>query len=105
MISVNIEPNQISNIRDVVKGYFQTKPVNKVYLFGSYARKEAGKNSDIDLLLDLIYEPGIAFIFGMMKQELELLLHKKVDLITTNSISKYIAENIEKEKILIYEKI
>ncbi len=104
MLPFETKTNSIAEIREKLKGYFQAKPVKKVYLFGSYARMEAREDSDIDLLLDLIYEPGIAMIFGAMKPELELLLHKKVDLITTNSISKYIIENVEKEKVLIYEK-
>ncbi|MBP7281161.1 MAG: nucleotidyltransferase domain-containing protein [Leptospiraceae bacterium] len=95
---------KIEEIRDFLKNYFLKKPVYKAFLFGSYARQEANESSDIDLLLELNYEPGIAMIFAFMKTELEAILDKKIDIITTNSISKHIIENLEKEKILIYEK-
>lgn len=62
---------KIEEIRDSLKTYFLKKPVYKVFLFGSYARQEANEKSDIDLLLELNYEPGIAMIFAFMKNELE----------------------------------
>lgn len=102
--SKNARIYKIEEIKESLKNYFLKKPVYKVFLFGSYARQEANESSDIDLLLELNYEPGIAMIFAFMKNELEAILNKKVDIITTNSISKHIVENLEKEKVLIYEK-
>jgi predicted nucleotidyltransferase len=96
---------KIEEIKDSLRSYFLEKPVYKAYLFGSYAKQEANESSDIDLLLELNYKPGVAMIYAFMKSEIEVLLNKNVDIITTNSISKHIIENLEKEKILIYEKI
>ena len=41
------------NIKKIVQDYFKDKPVNKVYLFGSYARGDAGEDSDVDLIVEI----------------------------------------------------
>ena len=38
-----------------IRTYFQDKPVLKAYLFGSYARGEADRKSDVDILVELDY--------------------------------------------------
>lgn len=43
----------------IIKNYFADKPVLKAYLFGSYSRNEADKDSDIDILVDLDYSKHI----------------------------------------------
>lgn len=95
---------EIEEIKNLLLNYFESKPVNKAYLFGSYARSEANIHSDVDILLELNYSKGISMVFAFMKSEMEEILKKKVDIITTNSISKYIRNNLENEKILLYEK-
>lgn len=85
-----------------IKLFFKTKPVLKAYIFGSYSRGDATSNSDIDLLLDLDYSQPVGFEFIEMKQELELLLGKRIDLVSSRGISKYLLPIIEKEKKEIY---
>ena len=88
----------------LVKDFFSGQPVVKAYLFGSYSRGEADNSSDIDILVDLDYSKHIGLVFVTMQSELQQLLHKKIDLISSKAISKYIKPFIEKEKILIYER-
>lgn len=85
-----------------VKIYLTDKPVLKAYLFGSYVRGEATENSDVDLLVELDYSQKIGLQFIQMQLDLEDLLGKKVDLVSTKGISKYIEPIINKEKKLIY---
>ncbi len=87
-----------------INNYFRDKPIIKAYLFGSQVRDEAREDSDIDILVELDYSQKIGLLFVQMKIELEELLHKKVDLVTTEGISKYIAPIIEKEREIIYER-
>jgi hypothetical protein len=82
----------------------KNKPVKKAFLFGSAARGDEDENSDIDILVELDYSKPIGLGFIRMKLELEDLLKRKVDLLTSNSVSKYIRPFIDSEKILIYEK-
>ena len=89
---------------NLVREYFADKPVKREYLFGSYARDTAVKGtSDIDILLELDYSKPIGMKFFSFQRELEDLLHNKVDVLTSDGISKYVLPHIEKDKILIYE--
>jgi len=87
----------------IVKDYFSGQPVIKAYVFGSYSRGEADKNSDIDILVDLDYSKHIGLGFVTMQSELQQKLQKKIDLISSKAVSKYIKPFIEKDKTLIYE--
>ena len=89
---------------DKIVNYFKNKPVKKAFLFGSVSRNENDDLSDVDILVELDYSQPIGLGFVRMKLELEDLLKRKVDLLTSNSISKYIKPFIDSEKILIYEK-
>ena len=87
-----------------MKDYFSGQPVIKAYLFGSYSRDEADNNSDIDILVDLDYSKHIGLGFAAMQSELQQRLKKKIDLISSNAVSKYIKPFIDKDKVLIYER-
>ena len=87
---------------DKIKEYFKAKPVLKAYLFGSYVRGEANSESDIDLEVELDYSQKIGLQFIQMKLDLENILQAKVDLVSSNAVSKYIKVNTDTEKQLIY---
>ena len=87
---------------EVIKRYFETRPVLKAYLFGSYVRNDADHLSDIDILVDLDYSQRIGLQFIQMKIDLEKLLHSKFDLVSSNGLSRYIKPVVENEKQLIY---
>ncbi|MBM3171561.1 MAG: nucleotidyltransferase domain-containing protein [Bacteroidetes bacterium] len=87
---------------DAIKEYFRTRPVLKAYLFGSYVRGQADNHSDIDILVDLDYSQRIGLGFVQMQIDLEKMLKKKVDLVSSNSLSKYIKPLVDNEKKLIY---
>ena len=74
---------------ETIKEYFRTRPVLKAYLFGSYVRGQADNHSDIDILVDLDYSQRIGLGFIQMQIDLESMLQKKVDLVSSNSLSKY----------------
>ncbi len=87
-----------------IKQYFKNRPVLKAYLFGSYVRGVADAESDIDILVDLDYSRRIGLQFIQMKLDLEKILNNKVDLVTSNGMSKYIKPLVDVEKRLIYAK-
>ena len=94
----------VQQIRDVVTDYFKDKPVKKVYLFGSYARGEADEDSDVDLLVDLDFEKRIGWQFFSWYEELGKRLNRKVDVVSIDGLSKYLAPFVHQDKTLIYAK-
>jgi predicted nucleotidyltransferase len=92
------------NEKLILKQFFTGKPIKKAFLFGSSARNEADIHSDIDILVELDYNQHIGMKFFAYQAELENLLHKKVDLVTTDGLSRHIAPFIHMDKQLIYER-
>jgi predicted nucleotidyltransferase len=96
---------QITNDEiSVIKDYFRDKPVLRAFLFGSFSRNEASGDSDIDILVDLDYSKHIGMGFVKMKFDLEEKLHKKIDIVSSNAVSKHILPFINNDKRLIYER-
>jgi predicted nucleotidyltransferase len=93
----------IEEIR-MIAACFRNKPVLRAFLFGSFSRGDAEENSDVDILVELDYSKHIGLGFVGMKLDLENRLHKKIDLVSSEAISKYISPFIENDKKLIYEK-
>ena len=88
-----------------INNYLSKKPVERAFLFGSYARSEQNNNSDIDILLEFEKTAKIGlFQFSRIKLDLENLLSISVDLLTDEAISTYIKPFILKDLIKIYEK-
>lgn len=67
-------------------------------VFGSFARGEAGEDSDIDILIEFRGEKTL-LDFIALKLELEAALSKKVDLITYKSLSPFLRDRILKEQV------
>ena len=84
--------------------YFFDKPVLRAFLFGSYARETASVESDVDILIELDESQIVGVLFFRMSLELEGLLGKKVDLLSAKAIIPEMKENIEREKVLLYER-
>lgn len=64
-----------------------------VRVFGSVTREEAGPASDVDILVRL--EPGRSLIdLIAVKQDLEDLLDRTVDVVTEASISPHIRDQV-----------
>jgi hypothetical protein len=93
-----------SNNIDKLQHFFADRPVKKAYLFGSYSRNEANANSDVDILVELDHSSPIGMKFFAYQIELEDLLKMKVDLVSSEGLSKYVKPFVDKDKILIYER-
>lgn len=89
---------------DLLQRFFANRPVKKAFLFGSYSRNEATENSDVDILVELDHSRPIGMKFFAYQIELEELLKMKVDLVSSEGLSKYVKPLVDKDKILIYER-
>lgn len=95
----------IEEISNILKEILQDKPVYQVILFGSYAKKEASNESDIDLIIDTKSKlKGFALL--KLICEIEEKLQKQVDgfekyeILTNSPIDK----EIKSTGVVVYEK-
>ena len=96
----------VEEIRDIIAPIAKRHGVDRIYLFGSYARGEATPQSDIDLCVDAAAIRGM-FAMGSLYADLEDALKKQLDIVTVRSL-KYnpdvrFINNMEKDRVLIYE--
>lgn len=69
-----------------------------VRIFGSVARAEAGRDSDVDVLVDL--EPGRSlFDLGGLLMDLQDLLGCRVDVVTEQGLRPRIRERVLREAV------
>lgn len=92
-----------STITQKISDYFATQPVLKAWLFGSYARGEEREDSDVDILVELDYARPVGLEFVQMQLDLQSLLKKPIDLVSSRGLSKYIKPYIDADKVLLYE--
>ena len=91
-------------LQQTIADYFKTQPVQKAWLFGSFARGEETPLSDVDILVALDHSQPIGLKFFGMWNDLEKLLDRSVDLVTEGALADFARESVERDKILIYER-
>lgn len=91
----------IEEIKAVVEPIARKYGVDRVYLFGSYARGDVTENSDIDLRVDKGSLKGMFALCGLYT-EIEEALQTKVDVMTTGSLEEEFLHKIRKEEVLLY---
>ena len=91
----------IKQIKERIKPVMSKHHIDEVYLFGSYARGEANRNSDVDIYcgkgdVDTLWK------FSSFCDELEEALGKKVDVVTIGSqMDDYFKQQLDEDKIKI----
>lgn len=103
LIENDINPNVLSikTIKERILPVLSKHNINEVYLFGSYARGEANKDSD----LDIYCSKGDIKSFidqGFLEDELESVLGKEVDIVFIGSrMDVFFKTQLEGDKIRI----
>ena len=76
--------------------------VDKAYLFGSFARGDETKSSDIDIRI--VEDEGLSLIdLSYINFELKNKLNREVDVVATGGLDTRFLERIKSEEICIYE--
>ncbi|MDE6638588.1 MAG: nucleotidyltransferase domain-containing protein [Muribaculaceae bacterium] len=91
------------SIRRRLRKYFESQPISKAWLFGSRSRGDYREDSDYDILVSLDDNVGL-FKYAAIMSDLEELLNKAVDLVSETSLLPWVKDEVEKEKVLIYER-
>jgi uncharacterized protein len=94
------------NIKRIVQDYFKDKPVNEVYLFGSYARGDAKEDSDVDLIIEIDDTKKRLSLFDFLGLQPGIgnSLNKKVDLVESHLFFPRVKIQAEKEKVIMYKR-
>lgn len=80
-------------------------PIEKAWLFGSYARGEETAESDIDLLVVYDKDACISlFSVGHILSVVEKEMGRRVDFVEDGCLYDFAKKSVEKDKILIYER-
>lgn len=92
----------IETIINLVKPIAKKYHVDQIYLFGSYARGEAGVDSDLDFLVYGGDQFKLTMIFALA-EELREVLDKNVDVFEIHEINQEseFYNTIMKEKLLV----
>jgi len=97
MLTIKEVKKILKRNKKLLEGKYKVK---KIGVFGSYIRKEAGKKSDIDVLVEFFETPDI-FEFIKLENFLKKLLGIKVDLVTKEALKPIIKKEILRETIYI----
>ncbi len=91
----------IDEIREIVAALAARYGADRIYLFGSYARGDANKDSDIDVRIDKGAIRGLQM--GGLAADLEDALGIPVDLVPTGSLDSKFLNSISDDEVLLYE--
>lgn len=96
-----LSAKQISAIKSV----FSCHPIEKAWVFGSFARNEETKHSDVDILVKYIPNSHVTlFTVGGIYSDLTDKLKREVDLVEEGYLYPYAVATANRDKILIYER-
>jgi len=90
----------INQIKQKIVPVLKEEGVMKSSLFGSYVRGEQTDNSDIDILIDYPKNKSL-FDFVHLKNRLEDVLQRKVDLVEYDTIKPQLKQYILPEQVQI----
>ncbi len=92
----------ISDIKKKITPILKKYDIKKASIFGSVARGEQNRTSDLDLLVELGRPLGLDFVD--LQMDVEKAVKRKVDLLTYDSIHQSLKDMIIKDQVKIYER-
>lgn len=105
----NVPVLSIDAIRLLILPAARKYGINKVTLFGSYARGEATENSDIDLLIECDSIRNMKD-YLKLEEDIKKATGRNVDIIMAEALlsentraAKRLIGHIEKDKVIVYE--
>lgn len=92
--------DKINDIKIRIVPILRKAGVSRSFVFGSYARKESRKDSDLDIIVEFSKKKSLLDLVAL-KLELEKKTGIEIDVLTSGSIHPNINNLIQKEKIQI----
>lgn len=78
---------------------FTDYPIKELAIFGSFARGEAGEDSDIDIMVE--FSQPVGFEIVDLVEELEELLQHKVDIVSKKAIRPNVMPFVKKDLVYV----
>jgi len=100
MSSKNRESQIPQDIKEAIIRVLKAHGAARISIFGSYARGEAGPESDIDILVRF-GRPRSLIQLVTIEDELRLALHRNVDLLTEKAVSPYLRDVVLRDEVVI----
>ena len=92
--------NMIDDISKAIIPVFKKYGINSASIVGSFAKKDYIKESDIDIVVEITY-PISLLTFARIKNELENILNRRVDLIERSAIKSRLKKSLLRDKITL----
>ena len=92
--------NDIEDMKKKIRKILKKYGIVRAGIFGSYARGEQKKNSDVDILIQPTKDMSLLDFSGL-KIELEEILKRKVDLVSYKYIHPKLKESILNSEVSI----
>lgn len=99
-LKTNKSKTSLEKIKPKIIDILKKNKIKKAGIFGSYARGEQKKKSDIDILIEPTDDMSLLDFSGL-KIELEDNLGKKIDLLSYNGIHPYLKKQILEGEVRI----
>ncbi len=97
-----MSPDDVRRLIRPDRESLQASGVTALYVFGSIARGQAGRKSDVDVIVD--YDPRSAFdlvALADVQQRLATRLAAKVDVVTRKGLHRRIRDQVLREAIRV----
>lgn len=101
LLNEQVDPSvyTIKQLKELIKPVMEKHNINEIYLFGSYSRGEATRDSDVDIYCE---HGDIKTLFDVddLEQELKTALKKDIDLVFIGSdMNWFFKEQLMKDMI------
>ncbi|MEK6908785.1 MAG: nucleotidyltransferase family protein [Nanoarchaeota archaeon] len=90
----------LQELKEKIVPLLQEYNVTKAGIFGSYARGDEKKGSDVDILIEMNDGKGFSSLISL-KILLEKRLKRKVDLVEYSTIRKELKKSILKDEVRV----
>lgn len=91
----------IEELKNIITPIAKKYQIAQVFLFGSFARGDYDEHSDIDIRIEKGKLKGMFALCGFYTEVSEAL-NRKVDVLTTGSLSDDFLESIGKYEVMLY---
>lgn len=91
----------VKKLKKILAPIFKKNDVVRSSVFGSFARGESTRKSDIDILVEFGKQKSLLDLVRLQR-EIKEILHRDVDLLTYKSIHPRLKKYILRDEVKIY---